>query len=77
MASDGFRWLPMALPKASKGFSKSSDDRAVSSAYTQESCLGSSLSLHPEHIDKCRTNTWLRGVVHLCVPPQVIAADCG
>ena len=67
-------WLPAArdaggaLPLAALFYAPIACLSAV--ALFQETVLRSELTIHPDHADKCTRNTWLRGVVYLCVPPQ-------
>lgn len=67
-------WLPAArdagcaLPLAALFHAPIACLSAV--ALFQETLLGSELTIHPDHAEKCARNTWLRGVVYLTVPPQ-------
>jgi len=67
-------WLPAArdagcaLPLAALFHAPIACLSAV--ALFQETLLGSELTIHPDHSEKCARNTWLRGVVYLTVPPQ-------
>jgi hypothetical protein len=67
-------WLPAArdagcaLPLAALFHAPIACLSAV--ALFPETLLGSELTIHPDHAEKCARNTWLRGVVYLTVPPQ-------